>query len=252
MLKALSDSPTTRNKVRRYSQLYIENSNPLPDSKRACLRIGKLMELVTKGKAAVLSEVLERELGVRVGVSSSQFWPRFCGNCETRDLLDTISLAFRFVRQNGSGDQFWLQQTRRIFAEEHLAYAIDDDGVVHPAIDQEFQRNRRTTVAALQSARYANSLVAFERVSDELASDPPNGKDAWRSVFTAVEGLFRLMFRSAPQLNAATVEAHLPGLVQKLYGGDVIALRATIKLVAAFKDWVDSGTNRVARNRYPY
>jgi len=121
------------------------------------------------------------------------------------------------------------------FAEEHLAYAIDGNGVAHPAVDQEFQRNRISTIAGLQLARYANSLQAFERVSDELASDPPNGKGAWRAVFSAIEGLFRLMFPSATQLNAGTVETHLTGLVQKLYSGDAIALRAANKQLAALE-----------------
>jgi hypothetical protein len=124
-----------------------------------------------------------------------------------------------------------------------LAYEIDETGIVHPAVDKEFQRNRQATVAGLQMPRYANSLAAFERISDELASQPPNGKDAWRAVFTAVEGLFRLMFSSASQLNAGAVDANLAGLVQKLYREDAVALRAANKLVLAFKDWVDASHN---------
>jgi hypothetical protein len=137
----------------------------------------------------------------------------------------------------------WLSEARRIFSEEHLAYEIDDNGIVHPAVDKEFQRNRQSTVAGLQMPRYANSLAAFERISDELAAQPPNGKDAWRAVFTAVEGLFRLMFASVPQLNTAAVEANLTSVVQKLYQGDATAQRAANKQVAAFKDWVDASHN---------
>lgn len=91
--------------------------------------------------------------------------------------------------------------------------------------------------------RYANSLAAFERISDELASQPPNGKDAWRAAFTAGEGLFRLMFPSATQLNAGAVETNLTPVVQRLYGSDVVALRAAIKQLASFKDWVDASHN---------
>ena len=211
------------------------------------MRIGKLMERVLPGKSVSepLSDTLEQELGIRVNVEYGFQWPSFCEKCSMRDLLDTITLTYKFAMKNGmsAGAPLWRQETRRIFKEERLAYAIDDDCVVHPAIDQEFQRNRVSTVAGLQAARYANSLSSFERVSDELASNPPNVKDGWRAVFTSVEGLFRLMFRSASQLNASAIDAYLPAVIQKLYGPNPVALRAATKQLASFKDWVDASHN---------
>jgi hypothetical protein len=230
----------------RYSQLYIDQANPLPDSARARLRLGKLMEkLITSSIAVDLSNLLEGELGIKVAVAYEWAWPKFCQGCAIRDLLDVITVTYGFLvkRGNTASARAWLIGARRIFVEERLAYEIDDASVVHPAVDQEFQRNRRATVAGLQTARYANSLAAFERVSDELASHPPNGKDAWRSVFAAVEGLFRLMFPSAPQLNAGAIDAHLAGLIQKVHGTDAVALRAANRQLASFKDWVDSSHN---------
>ena len=188
----------------RYSQLYIDQSAPLPDSSRARHRLGKLMQsLLTDTDAYRLSEFLERELGVVVGAFRAHHMLDFCATCSIRDLLDTVTITFTNLKGQGVSATIWLNETRRIFSEERLAYEIDDGGIVHPAVDKEFQRNRQATVAGLQMPRYANSLAAFERISDELASQPPNGKEAWRAVFTAVEGLFKLMFPSAPQLNAA-------------------------------------------------
>jgi hypothetical protein len=159
-------------------------------------------------------------------------------------LLDTVTLAAKFFKRKGRDPaSLWRDPARRIFAEEHLAYAIDDDCIVHPAVDSEFQRNRTATVAGLQLPRYANSLAAFDRISDELAEAPPNGKEAWRAVFSAVEGLFRLMFPSAPQLNAAAVDTHLGPAIQKNYAGEPVALRAANKQLASFKDWVDASHN---------
>lgn len=157
--------------------------------------------------------------------------------------LDTVTVTFRYFKRNNNADGRWLSETRRIFAEEHLAYEIDAAAIVHPAVDREFQRNRQATIAGLQMPRYSNSLAAFERVSDELAADPPNGKDAWRAVFTAVEGLFRLMFQSATQLNAGAVETYLAPVVQRLHGNDPVALRAATKQLASLKDWVDASHN---------
>jgi hypothetical protein len=230
--------------VSRYSQLYIDQSAPLPDSARARHRLGKQLEtLVGDGHAPHLGELWERELGVKVEAKYDIHLSRFCAKCATRDLLDIVTLSFDYLRRKGDASTRWLNEARRIFSEEHLAYEIDDNSIVHPAVDKEFQRNRQATVAGLQVPRYANSLAAFERISDELASQPPNGKEAWRAVFTSVEGLFKLMFASASQLNVASIEANLTGVVQKLYQGDAVAQRAANKQVAAFKDWVDASHN---------
>ena len=239
--------------VSRYSQLYIDQSSPLPDSARARLRLGKLLEKITDKKYNVgaFSEFLEGELGVSVNVGYASHWPRFFSNCTVRDVLDCITLVKNYLTKSHPYDsakgaeaaRLWQQEARRVFTEERLAYEIDDNDLVHPAIDKEFQRNRQTTVSGLQTPRYSISLAAFERVSNELTSQPPNGKEAWRSVFAAVEGLFRLMFQSAPQLNAGAIEANLTGLIQKLYGPDAVALRAANKQLASFKDWVDSSHN---------
>jgi hypothetical protein len=231
--------------VSRYSQLYIDYSAPIPDSQRARHRLGKLLQglLGPNHNAALpLSELLERELGVKVGVQHAFGFPIFCSQCAIRDFLDTVTVTATYFQNSGLKIQ-WLSEVRRIFSEEHLAYEIDDNGIVHPAVDEEFQRNRRATVAGLQMPRYANSLVAFERISDELASQPPNGKEAWRAVFTSVEGLFKLMFPPATQLNAGAIDAYLTGVVQKLHQGDAVAQRAANKQVAAFKDWVDASHN---------
>jgi hypothetical protein len=231
----------------RYSQLYIDQSAPLPDSARARHRLGKLLEgLITHdSEVFALSELLERELGVVVEAYHAYQLPRFVAKCAVRDLLDSVTLAFAFLKRQGSTTEAarWLNEGRRIFSEERLAYEIDHNGIVHPAVDKEFQRNRQATVASLQLPRYANSLAAFERISDELAAQPPNGKEAWRAIFTSVEGLFKLMFSSAPQLNAGAIDAYLSGLVQKLNQGDAVALRAANKMLAAFKDWVDASHN---------
>lgn len=228
----------------RYSQLYIDQSTSLPDSDRARHRLGKLMQsMLSDPDARQLSELLERELGVAVGAYHAHHLPGFCAKCSTRDFLDTVTITTLHFKRHGSYSADWLSGARRIFSEERLAYEIDDKGIVHPAVDKEFQRNRQATVAGLQLPRYANSLAAFERISGELASEPPNVKEAWRAVFASVEGLFKLMFPSAQRLNAAAVKGNLRGIVHKLYPEDAVAQQAADKLVAAFEDWVDASHN---------
>ena len=230
----------------RYSQLYIDQAGPVSDSPRARRRVGKLMERVTTDDTTPeLRDLLERELGIRVKATYNIEWISFCEKCDVRDFLDCITLANTFFVKRGqsAGARLWQLEVRRIFTEERLAYEIDESCVVHPAVDQEFQRNRRSTLAGLQNARYSNSLAAFERISDQLAEQPPNGKDAWRAIFSAVEGLFRLMFPSAPQLNAGAAETHLGSTIQQTHANDATAMRAANKQLASFRDWIDSSHN---------
>jgi hypothetical protein len=230
----------------RFSQLYIDTPAPLSDDPRARRRLAKLVATVFSSdhETHQLTEHLEQELGVEVSVIRSPHWTRFFSSCNLRDFLDAITLVYDFDRKNNLGQATrWREQARRIFSEERLAYAIDDKCVVHPAVDQEFQRNRHATVVALQLPRYANSLAAFERVSDELSAQPPNGKDAWRAVFSALEGLFKLMFPSVPRLTATTANAQLAPMLQRLYVADPIAMRAAAGQLAAFRDWVDASHN---------
>jgi hypothetical protein len=223
---------------------HISSPNPLPDSERARFRLARLFESITGGGSFSQGELryfLETELGVNVDISSPA---RLFKNVHIAELLDYITLVHRFCAKRWPQQAArWQAEAQRIFSEERLAYEIDGDCIVHPAVDPEFQRNRQATIAALQLPRYANSLASFQRVSDQLALQPPNGKEAWRAVFAAVEGLFRLMFSRAPQLNAGAVDTHLEKLLQQIHASDPVALRAAMKQAASFKNWVDSSHN---------
>jgi hypothetical protein len=231
----------------RFSQLYINRDERLPDSPRARRRLSSLVRTV--GHWQQLGFHVEHELGVRIGTDHGYYWSEwehFINNAPLRDFLDIVTEVFVYLRgQTGLRDlsNKWLAEARRIFIEEHVAYSIDDNGVVHPAIDAEFQRNRSATIAGLTSPRYANVLSAFERISDELSETPPHGKEAWRAVFAAAEGLFRLMFPASPRLTANEIETRLAPVVRNRYADDATALRAAERLLASFKDWVDASHN---------
>ncbi|WP_156827439.1 hypothetical protein [Hyphomicrobium zavarzinii] len=134
----------------------------------------------------------------------------------------------------------WIKTIRRIFAEENLHYSVDDEGGVHFAFDKEFMRGQTATVSMLGRTRYSNVRKEFEGVDAALSEIPPNGKAAIRSVFTAAEGLFRLMYPSAPRLGAAEIAKHLLITLQTVYSNDNTALRAASKTLTSFQAWTDA------------
>ena len=77
---------------------------------------------------------------------------------------------------------------------------------------------------------------------NELISNPPNYKEAWRATFASVEGLFRLIV-DAPRLTAEYIRQRLQPIVRRTYEADATALRAALKLLESFAGWVEASHN---------
>jgi hypothetical protein len=228
----------------RFSILYVRPEGPTPDSPRARHRVGVLFrETVFKNHSEQLACYLGQELGVPVpgdGRHSSD-WQQFIRECRTPEFLDAITLVYRCLFYHASGETAnqWRDVVKRIFAEENLAYEIDDVGGVHPAIDREFQRNSASAIAGLQSDRYDNVRELFEQASNHLSGDSPNYMQAWRTMFSAMEALFTLMFPYV-RLTAEDIDRRLRPVVQRAYASDAAAQRAAQRMVAGFRDWVEA------------
>jgi hypothetical protein len=150
-------------------------------------------------------------------------------------------LVYRYLFWHISEDvaHWWRDVVRQIFADEHLAYQIDDAGGVHPAVDQEFQRNIVSTVAALQSHRYQSISQSIEIASSHLYADPPNYKMAWRAMLLAVEGLFGLKFPHA-RLTPEEILRRLLPAVESAYKTNSTAQKATRAILTGFQGWVEA------------
>jgi hypothetical protein len=233
----------------RFSGLYVQHEVPAQDSGRARHRVGALFgETVFNNRTELLARYLGQELGVPVPGDGrySSHWHQFIRDCGTREFLDTVTLVYRYLYWHVSDGiaNWWRDVVKQIFIEENLAYEIDDVGGVHPAVDREFQRNRVSAVAALQSHRYQNVRNLFESTSNNLGAGPANYKQAWRSTFSAVEGLFGLMFPYV-RLTANEIERCLRPVVQRAYEGDATAQQAAQRMLASFKEWVEASRNYI-------
>jgi hypothetical protein len=226
----------------RFSHLYIERGDPTQDSQRMRRRIA--VAIRDNGVFEHLDKKVEHELGVHVPAHG--LWVKFLAECDLRDVLDLVTVAFNYlvglyriggVQQEAPGR--WLAEIERIFAEENVHYRVDGQGGVHFHFDEEFARNRAATVAVLQAARYANSLHAFEEGMAALRSVPPNGKGAIRGVFAAAEGIFRLILPNMPRLGAAELDGLAP-LLQRAQPNGYTARRASAKMLNSLKDWADA------------
>jgi hypothetical protein len=227
----------------RFSTLYLRPGDPTPDSSRARHRVGALLgEPVFKHEVEQLAGYLGLELGVAIPGDGrlSSAWQQYMRECSVAQFLDTVTLVYRHLFYHASADTAdqWRDRVRRVFAEENLAYEIDDIGGVHPAVDREFQRNSASAIAGIESDRYDRARELFERASNHLG-DPPNYVQAWRAMFSALDAVFILMFPYA-RLTAEDIDRRLRPLVQRAYAADPTALRAAHKMLAGLRDWVDA------------
>ena len=173
----------------KFSQVYLPRGEPAADSVRMRRRLSALI-YDTRGLDEFRRE-LEKELGVDVSASG---WHLFLQACELRDVLDGITIAYRFLLRQERRDRHglvkpedWLRTVRRIFVEECLHYTVDKGGGVHFSFDAEFESNRVSTISALGAPRYSNARREFQGVDTSLSETPPNGKGAIRSTFTTAE-----------------------------------------------------------------
>lgn len=241
----------------RFSHLYMDRSEPTQDSRRMRRRIGsQIWEF--RRLTETLGPELARELGIDVPYHTH--WPDLLESLALGDVLDSVTIAWRVLRaaslvQDASR---WVRSVQRIFKEENVCYQIDDLGGVHFHPDEEFARNRAATVAALQSARYANALDAFEKGMAALSLAVPDGKAAIRGTFAACEGLFRVTFPDSPRLTSREANKLAPNL-QAMFADDRAAQGVAMKLLASFREWVEAahfyrhepGTEEIAQPPLP-
>ena len=231
----------------RFSLLYARPGELCPDSARARHRIGMLFrETVVSGHIEPMAAYLNRTLGVALPGDGKHpsCWHQFIRECRIADFLDAITVVYRFCFWHVGDDTatWWREVVRKIFAEEHLAYEIDDAGGVHHRVDREFQRNIASPVEGLQSERYQAIREMLERASGHLKAEPPNYRQAWRATWSAVEALFQLMFPSA-QLTAGEIENRLRPLVTQIYESDAPSQRAAFGILTGFAQWIDAAAS---------
>lgn len=228
--------PEIKDEGKRFSHAYLVRSEPTSDSARMRKRLAVIASNFPDEYG--LTTTLEMELGISVSG-----WSSFYLKSELRDVLDSVTVIYRDLYGRGGRPMpsgAWTALVNRIFREENVPYLVGSNGGVHYSHDAEFSHNISSTIAAIQGPRYKNIQVEFAQVQGALDAVPPNGKDAVRKTFTALEGMFRLMFPRAPRLGTAEARSNISPLIASVYGVRATDQRAAEKMLASFADWIDA------------
>ena len=234
--------------VVRYSQIYARPDTLSKDSKRMRKRVEVLFRALSKSVKDIDLEIgrrIEAKCGIDViqdsGFSVYVSWSDLFATCEIRDVLDAPSLAREVLLRHSRANiaETFIKEFSIILEEESIGFLIDSDGVVHPRVDLEFERNRLSAIASLQDDKYSAARSHVKSVEEALLAEPLEGRAAVRAAFDVVENIFKVNFPNENKLNSQAITSKLAPRIQRIYsqvGSPVFAM----KQIEGLKSWVDA------------
>jgi hypothetical protein len=224
---------------KRFSLVYLTTDEGLQDSKRARTRVAWLIDRITSDKRR-LADQIERKLGRVVRSTHDGYLIKhFVETCELLDFLNLISLVCMVFPEDGLIKQTWLPECREIFEEERLRYVINDAGGVRFTADVEFERTVQATIQGLGHSSLKAALVSYEHCLKALSHTPSEAKSAVRSMFEAVEIVFKTMCPGSTRIGESEIKAHLIPKLNLIYQ-EPTARQAATKLARSLFEWVNS------------
>lgn len=236
-----------------FRRLYARPDSPLPDSPRFRRPLATIVpeyQFESLDSRANVGRFMESQFGIEVphyegiGGRVFKFEERFLQS-DIHNVLESITAIARFLA-GGSGrssaSDHWVRTVRRILAEEHMAYRVDDNGVIHPLVDQAFEAARVSVIGALAGDAFNAARAHFENAIAALEEDPPDTRGAVRDCFDAAENLFKLLTGTGQDLTQANVTTTLKPIVDRLHGDLTAATQSHAgRMLSSFADWANAG-----------
>jgi hypothetical protein len=231
----------------RFSLLYLERSTPVRDSERFRNRLSTYYdEYLRKYYGDKIVSKIQLEIGTKIRYAPmiGPDMDRFFTKNEIRDVLDSVLLIYQVLINNDHSQitqaaSKWKDFVARVFKEENLGYRLDSKGGVHYYVDEEFERNRFSTLNLLDSPEHGGIRAAYEDAYRYMDSTPTDNKAALRSIFEAIEILVKQMVKT-DNLNKWIVVNTLKQKCLPLYNMDEPSQKVVSGLFDGFALWVDS------------
>ena len=233
-----------------FSRTYLSIETPFSDSIRARFRMASYLNEYYSREHYEIGKFIEQELGIKClkrGTASSFIeWQTLLKELDIIDFLDVITAAIRFKPQRKESKDRTivvhnlLEFTKRVFAEQNLAYRIDDGGGVHPSIDIAFSVLSSGLLRSLTSNGLEAAREHITQAERSLLKGSFDGRQAIRSTFDAAENLLKTLFPDLTQLNTINITSKLGPYLLSSTKESRIERLASEKLVKSFLDWVEA------------
>jgi hypothetical protein len=202
-----------------FRRLYLRPDSPIPDSPRLRRRLATIVPelwFTTFEERNELGGWMASAFGIDVDHYESMAggvfeFEVFFLKADIHDLIESITAIARFfaIRQLGNANA-WVALVRGLFAEEHMAYRIDDDGVVHPLVDQAFEAARTSVIGALTGDAFNAARAHFENPIAALEEQIVGKHDRPRAYTGAHQVHRRMRIRAGRCGRDETLTKHLP------------------------------------------
>jgi len=227
----------------KFSLNYLERGEPTRDSKRFRSRVAGYYSDNLSNYKSDISNLITRETGAEVPFIYN-YGPDIGGfikEAELRDVFDSITLIYRIIRDKRMARAMddWKNFVSRCMQEENVGYKLDENCGVHYYIDEEFERNRFSTLAALEGADLNSVKGAFEDAYKHMDADPIDTKASARSMFEALEILTKQLVETK-NLNKWVLENSLKDLAIKHLASDETEANVISEMFEGFGQWVNS------------
>jgi len=227
----------------RFSLVYLDRSTPLKDSQRFRNRLDAYCSEVLSEVQVIpnIAKAIRREIGVEVQYLGNHFYSisGFFRQRELRDILDSITVIYQVLQGYGNHPNLWKDFVSRVLFEENMGYRLDSRCGIHYYVDEEFARNRFSTLSLLEDQKYRASRAAYEDAYRFMDSHPPDTKAAVRSMFESLEIIVKQMIETQ-NLNKYIVENLLKEKCITLFKGDETAIKTVGELFDGFARWVNA------------
>lgn len=222
---------------------YMDRSQPRKDSERFRRRVAAGFI-----ETDAIRTSLAKELLLRAGIELPRnqwnghlLWDQFLITGNLDEVLTAIEVSIQAALLGPYA--FWARRFRShvelAMREEGLGLRIDEQGLIHYAVDEEFEVARMATLAGLSHPSLGAARSAYEDAFRHLDARPADTKAALRSMFEALEILAKQV-SNYEKLNAAVCKKSLKDRATNVLGGDAVQRRVLAGLFDAFAQWVDA------------
>lgn len=229
---------------RRYSHVYGDPGSPVYESKRLQARAGAFIKAKVGQDGPAILEALNMELGANLRYQYYGFTiDEYLRKVMTADFLEAVTViakAYRgleiYAGRRAEKSNAWISFVKRAMAEENSQFELDDEGGVHPRIDEEFTAARVSALKGLGNPRYHAARGHFEAAHAALDELPSATNRAVREIFMANEEVFKLAVPNAKRLEGGEVTSKLNPMIQRLLAG--AELDAAMGMTRAVVDYI--------------
>jgi hypothetical protein len=257
-MQGLNEQSPTIKPLVRFSTLYVKHEKPVEDNPRARKRLQKYYQDIASKIGDVHQRAIESRIEQICGIDIPMIFSNppqiiYMGRnykalfCEVdiitfMNMLTVIynEMPNHFIYHDRVGcKDAWLQICRMVFVEENLGYEIDDYGVVHFKVDEEFVRNKVSAIASLAWKELGAVRLEADQAFASVHRVPPDTKAACRHMVEAVEILFKIIAPDVSRLGSSELRSSLLPLLKRMYAGNRPAADAATNVVAEIGAWVN-------------